>query len=92
MVDIKGLDKKKVLQALYGAARPQGMGFARFAPGPLTETELEHYTNPLGRFDYLKGRVMKVDISNDSFDEFLFDRDNGEGAAQRAISSIGAAS
>lgn len=39
-------------------------------------------------FDYLKGRVMKVDLSGDEFDESLYDRDLGKGAAARAIQSL----
>lgn len=38
-----------------------------------------------GYFDYLKGRVMKVSISGDSLDPRLYDRDNGQGAAARAL-------
>jgi len=38
-------------------------------------------------FDYLYGRVLKVDLSKDEFDERLYDRDCGEGAAQRAVNS-----
>lgn len=40
------------------------------------------------RFDYLNGRVMKIDLSGDSFDSWLFNRDNGEGAAEMAIQSL----
>jgi sarcosine oxidase delta subunit len=40
------------------------------------------------RFDYLRGRVMKVDLSEDEFDDWLYDRDNGHGAAAKAITSI----
>lgn len=40
-------------------------------------------------FDYLYGRVMKVDLSSDeSFEERLYDRDNGTGAAQRVIDRL----
>ena len=39
-------------------------------------------------FDYLHGRVLKVELSGDEFDERLYDRDCGEGAAQRAVDSI----
>jgi len=39
-------------------------------------------------FDYLYGRVMKVDLSGDEFEERLYDRDLGPGAAQEAIDSI----
>jgi hypothetical protein len=48
------------------------------------EEELKHGAN----FDYLHGRVMKVDLSGDSFDPWLYDRDNGEGAASRAIAKM----
>ena len=40
------------------------------------------------RFDYLNGRVMKVRLDGDTFNEALFDRDNGEGSAARAIDGI----
>lgn len=36
-------------------------------------------------FDYLKGRVMKVDLSGDKLNPFLYDRDNGQGAAAAAL-------
>lgn len=39
-------------------------------------------------FDYLNGKVMKVDLGQDEFDPRLYDRDNGEGAAQRAIDNL----
>jgi hypothetical protein len=31
---------------------------------------------------------MKIDLTGDSFDPFLYDRDNGEGAAERALKDI----
>lgn len=39
-------------------------------------------------FDYLHGRVMKVDIAGDELDGRLFDRDNGEGAAARTVAAL----
>lgn len=40
-------------------------------------------------FDYLYGRVMKVDLSSDDgFEERLYDRDNGKGAAQKVIDAL----
>jgi hypothetical protein len=39
-------------------------------------------------FDYFNGKVMKVDIANDEFDPYLYDRDNGPGAAQYAIDRL----
>lgn len=37
---------------------------------------------------YVGGRVMKVELSGDEFDERLYDRDCGADAAQRAVDSI----
>ena len=39
-------------------------------------------------FDYLEGHVIKCDITNDEFDERLYDRDCGEGAATKAIEYV----
>lgn len=47
-----------------------------------------HYHEQAYDYDYLRGRVMKVNISKDEFSERLFDRDNGPGAAARAIDAI----
>lgn len=39
-------------------------------------------------FDYYKGRVMKVDLSEDTFDPYLYNRDNGEGLAEKLIEEL----
>jgi len=39
-------------------------------------------------FDYLEGRVLKVDITDDEFESAMYDRDIGVGAAQAAIDGI----
>ncbi|MFH1367054.1 MAG: hypothetical protein ABIH38_03650 [Patescibacteria group bacterium] len=39
-------------------------------------------------FDYLNGRVMKVDLSGDEFDPWGYDRDNGDGEAERVINEL----
>jgi hypothetical protein len=88
-ISLEGLEKPAVLAALYNAAKPQGMGFMQYDPAPMTFDEAkaildQGYTD----FDYLKGRVMKINLSGDEFDPWLFDRNNGEGAAQRAIDSL----
>ena len=40
-------------------------------------------------FDYVNGRVMKSDLSGDEFDTWGYDRDNGEGAAEKALKKAG---
>ena len=39
-------------------------------------------------FDYHEGRLMKVDLSGDELDTRFYNRDNGEMAAENAISQI----
>jgi hypothetical protein len=85
-MNIKGLKKEAVLAALYNASKLQGMGFLHYNPKPMTEAEaaelLKRYeANPY--FDYLYGRVMKIEISGDELDTGLYNRDNGIDAAEK---------
>ena len=86
MIDLKGKNKAEVLAKLYNASHPQGMGFLHFSPEAMTTEEAQELLDG-GQtyFDYLKGRVMKVDLSKDMLDPRLYDRDNGKGAAAAAL-------
>lgn len=95
MISIKGLAKADVLAALYNASRPQGMGFLSFEARPMTREEAQALLDagpphPKGGvfFDYVKGRILKVLIGGDSLDPWLYDRDNGPGAAAQAIAAL----
>lgn len=89
MIDIKGLKKAVVLKTLYDHSRVQGLGFLQAVPeGTVTISHCEELLKDYKYFDYLYGRVLKIDLSKDELDERLYDRDNGSGAAQRAIDSI----
>ena len=85
MIDMQG-QKAKVLAALYNGSKAQGMSFLHFEPVPMTEAEAATILLDQDRFDYLTGRVMKVDLDGESFDPRLYDRDVGEGAAARLVS------
>jgi len=89
-ISIEGLDKAAVLAALYNASRPQGMGFLQYDPTPMTTEDARKLlnANPQAYFDYLKGRVMKVNLSGDDFSPFAYDRDNGPGAAEQALQAL----
>lgn len=88
MVNIKGLDKSEVLLALWMRSKMQGISFLGY-DGELTlDAAKEIVSGGNLDFDYLNGKVMKVDISGDEFNERLYDRDNGAGAAQRAIDTL----
>lgn len=98
MINFAPLTKAQALCALYNNAKPQGLGLINFREGNLSEEQAETLIRgrtwrlsseekPHAYFDYLFGRVIKVkfvDGSNE-FDERLYDRDNGEGSAMRAI-------
>lgn len=89
-VSITGLNKADVLAALYNAARPQGLGFLSYDPQPMTSSEAKRILDS-GQtyFDYLRGRVMKVNLASDvEFGSGLYDRDNGQGTAEAVIAAL----
>lgn len=89
MISIEGLNKADVLAALYNASRPQGMGFMHYDPKPMTREDAERLLARQTYFDYLHGRVMKIDLKKDiEFDEWGYDRDNGAGTALAVITSL----
>ena len=97
MINTKGLNPARILKVLYDNSNPLGLGFLHYTPNPMSIEYAEKLLispepNLFGRdryFDYVHGRVMKVDLSNpDEFEERLYDRDNGTGAAQKSIDSL----
>lgn len=88
MINIKGLDKAELLVELYNHSHQQGLGMLH----PLVNLTVEDAKKLLEEqtyFDYLYGKVMKVDLSNDEeFDEWLYDRDNGQGMAQSVVDGM----
>ena len=102
MIDIKGLDKAEVLYSLYHNSHAQGMSFLGlpqtkegFTLDRAREIIKERGYDPEGEnrpcclyFDYVEGHVIKCDITNDEFEEGLYDRDCGEGAAAKAIEYV----
>src|SRR3990167_9199466 len=87
-IDIKGLDKAELLNA----SKPQGLGFlAQGRNSEMTVADAREVLRIAGDrpyFDYLRGRVMKVDLSGDSLEPRMYDRDNGEVAALRVVETI----
>lgn len=102
LVDISGLSKAEVLAALFNASSPGGMGFLQAKNGPqvMTVEAAERIIQNGGSpdpgprsngldYDYLYGRPLKVNLENDEFDPWGFDRDNGgDGTAQRIIDAL----
>ena len=91
MVNIKDLNKAEVLKALWDHSHCQGMSYmALMGKGSITLADAQELVSNTPRlyFDYVAGHVIKCDISGDEFDERLYDRDCGEGMAQRAIDAV----
>lgn len=89
MINIEGLNKGDVLAALYNGSKVQGMGFLQAVEGYMSRKIAEDLLKQRTYFDYLFGKVIKVDLSSDiEFEERLYDRDNGIGKAQRMIDQL----
>lgn len=90
-MDISDLNKAEVLAALYNRSRQQGMGFlhARGESGMTAEqAQAELDARKDKYFDYLHGRVMKIDLNDDELNTVLYNRDNGQGAAELVIAEL----
>jgi len=90
MINIKGLNKIEILMVLYNASMPMGMGWMNHEMKDMTYDEANEILDKSESkyFDYLKGRVMKINLSKDEFNEVLYDRDNGPGMAARQIDRL----
>ena len=99
-INISGLDKAAVLAALWNRANPPlrgSMAMLHYRPSPMSLDEASaiiedrlsgEYATGLIRFDYLLGKSFKLDLTEDTVDAWLYDRDHGDGAAQRAIDEL----
>lgn len=90
MINIEGINKAKLLAALFNYAKPQGLGLLHYDAKDMTEQDAQALLDRSSdmSFDYLQGRSVKVDIGGDMFDPWLYDRDNGPGAAEKVIETL----
>lgn len=88
-MDIKGLDKAEVLAALYNRAKTQGMGILHYAPEMMSKGEAQKILDS-GQtyFDYLKGRIMKIELESEEVETRLYNRDNGPDAAESVLTFL----
>jgi hypothetical protein len=91
VIDITDLDKAALLAALYNNARLDDQDLAHAAGSmPLTAAQAAAYlaSSATGRFDHLRGRVLKVDLPGSALDPTEYDLYNGEGKAARVIENL----
>ncbi len=81
-VDITGLDKIELLRAMWEASQPAAFfTFAHGVPAPAwDDKEAEEVIKRY--IDYFQGRPIKANLSADSVDSYLFDRDSRVPLAQ----------
>ena len=85
-IDLKNMNKAEVLAKLFNASCPAGLGlFLGVAPDMTVHEAQALLDQGTTYFDYLKGRVLKIDLSQDTLDPFLYNRDNGYRAAEKAL-------
>ena len=89
-INIAGIEKPVLLAGLYNASQQLGLGFLH--ERGQTEMTPEQASTEIEQqglsFDYLHGRVMKINLEGDEMRFALFDRDNGNGAAKRVVDSL----
>lgn len=88
-ISIAGLDKAEVLIALFHASQKKALGQV---VRPLSLEKAQSLLQGDCYFDYLDVFVMKVDLSSDEVETWLYDRDLGAGAFEAAISELRAVS
>lgn len=97
VINIEGINKARLLQALFNHSHQQGLGLLDESGAVNMTIEdaqsiVQKFANSQDRwpltFDYLRGRVMKVNIDGDEFDSSGYDRDVGEGAAEAVVTAI----
>lgn len=89
-MNISNYNKAEVLAALYNNAIVMGLGFLHADVSEMSVKEAEYLLDKSTNkyFDYVKGRVMKVNLAKDELDTRMYNRDNGKGAAERIIEKL----
>jgi hypothetical protein len=87
-IDIKGIDKKALMRAMW--KRSQTATFFMFYTSvPAPDLDDEALTEATTRYvDYLCGRCIKTDISKDTANSYLYDRDMGQGALREIVDKL----
>jgi hypothetical protein len=87
VVDIKNVDKVALLHELWSGMKP-AVFFAAH-PSMIPSFDADKARDAVGDYiDYFDGRCIKTDISKDTADPRLYDRDAGAGAFARAVARV----
>ena len=85
MLTIKEGKKAETLLVLYNNAKKQGLGLLNYKSSELTIDNTKKLLCDETYFDYLNGKVLKIDLETNELDPTLYDRDNGNGLCERVL-------
>jgi len=89
-VDISMFDTDILKLTLFQMLIKNSTSKTNFITSDVDITQYDHTLNCIkkGYIDRFNGRVFKADISGKTFDTGLYNRDNGNGAAERIVKFI----
>lgn len=87
-IDITGIDPAEILRRAVNEGRAVGMGV--FNNRQITYDEAKHFLDvSKGRLDYVAGVPVKAEFRENTWMRAdLYDRDQGDGSAQRIVTAI----
>ena len=88
MINISKMNKAEVLATLYNNSQPLGMGILHYTPEDMTTDHASELLEITDKFDYLKGRVMKINLSSDILHTAAYNRDNCSSKSAEQVSDI----
>jgi hypothetical protein len=87
-----GVENWQILQALANGTSPRGLGFLATLGGSPGDEDAKKFCMGRSRIyvDYYAGKPIKTQIDERPMPDFyLYDRDAGEGAGERALRAAG---
>ncbi len=86
-LDISKLNKVELLQKL--CENQKAAGFFAMSGRPVPTFNTEQAKKAVTQYiDYFSGKAIKTDLSKDTVDTFLYDRDAGEDTFQKIVESM----
>ena len=87
-VDITGINKITLLASLWSNSSPAGFFKNMPEMAPPFNLQAAQRDVERGFIDYFCGRLIKMDLSGDTVDVFLYERDNGQGSVQQIVNNL----
>lgn len=83
MIEVTGVDLRKLVQAVYRNSRPQGLGMLHFKEGDLSSEQVEKIVGDVRvsgvesvlRLDYVNGRACKFGLYRDESERLWVRKD-----------------